>query len=60
MNMDKIPIEMFNESGEPGGETFSCGSLTITKAEFANAEKINDLIEWCREIQSQLIKIEGK
>lgn len=60
MNMDKIPIEMFNESGEPGSEVYSCGSLTISKAEFANAEKINDLIEWCRELQSQLIKIEGK
>lgn len=51
---------MFNESGEPGAEAYTCGSLTLSKAEFANAEKINDLIEWCRELQSQLIKIEGK
>jgi len=60
MNMDKIPINMFNESGEPGAEVYSCGSLTITKTEYANVEKINDLIEWCRELQERLIKIEGK
>ena len=58
MNMDKIPIHMLSES--PGDETFRCGTLVLTKAEYANAEKINQLVDWCRELQEQLLKIEGR
>ena len=58
--MDKIPIKMFSSSGEPGDESYSCGTLVITKSQYADEEKINDLIEWCRELQDRLIKIEGK
>ena len=55
--MDKIPIHMLSES--PGDETFHCGTLVLTKAEYANAEKINQLVDWCRELQERLLKFEG-
>lgn len=56
--MDKIPIQMFQQS--PGDETYRLGTLELTKAEYANAEKINDLIDWCRELQEKIFKLEGK
>jgi len=56
--MDKIPIQLIQDS--PGNETYHLGTLELTKAEFANAEKINDLIDWCRELDERLFKLEGK
>ena len=56
--MDKIPINMVSQS--PGEEIFHLGTLELSKGEYANSEKINDLIEWCRELQDRLIKLEGK
>lgn len=56
--MDKIPISIFSEG--IGNDTYTCGTLVITKAEYANAEKINDLIEWNRELQERILKLEGK
>ena len=58
MNIDKIPIQLLNE--DPVSETYSLGTVEISKGEYANSEKINDLIEWCRELQDRLIKLEGK
>lgn len=56
--MDKIPIHMLSEL--PGEETFHCGTITLSKGEYANAEKINQLVDWCRELQEKIILLEGK
>ena len=54
--MDKIPLE---EAKSEGGQLRLYG-IALTKAEEANAEKINDLIEWCRELQEKVFKLESK
>jgi len=51
MNIDKIPIHMFSES--PGDDTFTCGTLTISKAEYANAEKINQIIDYLIDMENR-------
>ena len=43
MNIDKIPIDRFVEQED---STFTLGTITITKAEYANAEKINEIIDY--------------
>ena len=54
--MDKIPLE---DAKTEGGQIRLYG-IALTKAEEANAEKINDLIGWCRELQERLITLENK
>ena len=44
MIIDKIPIHLLTHS--PGEEEYRLGSLTLTKAEYANAEKINEIIDY--------------
>ena len=56
--MDKIPIDLIQLS--PGNEKYRLGTLKISKADYANSEKINDLIEWLREHEDRLTKLEGK
>ncbi len=49
MNIDKIPIHMLNEN--TGEETYTLGTLTLTKAEYANAEKINEIIDYLNDME---------
>jgi len=57
--MDKIPIHMLSES--PGDETFHCGTIKdITKKDYAVYEKINQMIDWLRELEEFKSKIEGR
>ena len=58
MNVDKIPIETMTYS--PGDESYHLGTLEISKGEFANSEKINEIIEWNRDLQERLFKLEQK
>ena len=36
-------------SQSPGDENFTLGTLTISKGEYANAEKINEIIDYLME-----------
>ena len=47
MNIDKIAIELMTYS--PGDESYHLGTLEISKGEYANSEKINQIIDWLRE-----------
>jgi len=49
MNIDKIPIHLMTES--PGNENYQLGSVTITKGEYANAEKINEIIDYLTDLE---------
>ena len=40
---------MMTES--PGEETFHVGTLVLTKAEYANAEKINEIIDYLTDME---------
>jgi hypothetical protein len=40
---------MFSQS--PGDESYTLGTLTISKAEYANAEKINQIIDYLAELE---------
>ena len=55
--MDKIPLDKIevNDDGQP-----VLYGVILSKCEEANAEKINDLIDWCRELQEKIFKLEGK
>ena len=44
----------------PGSESYYLGTLEISKGEYANSEKINELIEWNRDLQERLFKLEQK
>lgn len=41
--IDLIPIKLFKE--DPTTETYSLGSVTVSKGEYANSEKINQVID---------------
>ena len=58
MNVDKIPIETITYS--PGDESYHLGTLEISKGEYANSEKINEIVEWVRDLQERLFKVEKK
>ncbi len=49
MNIDKIPIDLITMS--PGDETYKLGTLEISKAEYANAEKINEIIDYLTDME---------
>jgi len=55
--MDKIPLEEIKKG--KNGEPVLYG-VVLSKCEEANAEKINDLIDWCRQLDERLFKLEGK
>ena len=40
---------MLSESA--GEETYTLGTLTLTKAEYANAEKINEIIDYLNDME---------
>ena len=58
MNIDKIPIETMVYS--PGNESYHIGTLEISKGEYANSEKSNEIIEWVRDLQERVFKLEQK
>jgi len=55
--MDKIPLEQVKES-EKG--KLSLFGIYMSKCDYANIEKTNQLIDWCRELQEDLFKVKGK
>jgi len=55
--MDKIPLTEVKQW--PDGKR-TLYDIPITECEYANAEKVNQLIDWNRELQDRLIKVEGK
>jgi len=60
--MDKIPLSEVKEQLNPasGQMVKTLFGLRISDCEYANAEKVNDLIDWCRELQEKVFKLEGK
>ena len=58
MSIDKIPIQLLTHS--PGDETYHLGTLELTKAEYANAEKINQVIDVLIALSERLTQVEGK
>ena len=46
--IDPIPIELFNE--DPVTETYKLGTVEISKGEYANSEKINQIIDALNQI----------
>ena len=42
---------MFSES--PADDTYKCGTLVISKAEYANAEKINQIIDYLIDVENK-------
>lgn len=63
MGIDKIPLEKFKE-GEDGSFAWldKNGSpiMIIRKDEYANGEKINQIIEELRDTQERVTRLEGK
>ena len=55
--MDKIPLDEIVRKGPKSSYLYG---IKISKCEEANGEKINQLIDWCRELSDRLNKIEGK
>ena len=37
----------------PGDESYSLGTVTISKGEYANAEKINEIIDYLMELENK-------
>lgn len=56
--IDKIPIHLLKE--DPLTETYKLGSVEISKGEYANSEKINQLIDIIRDLSDRLARLEGK
>ncbi len=44
----------------PGDESYHLGTLEISKGEYAMAEKFNELVDWCRELQENQFKRNNK
>ena len=58
MNVDKIPLKEMIYS--PGDNSYHLGTIEISKGEYANSEKINELIDCFRDLQERLFKLEKK
>mgnify|MGYP006908252209 CR=1 FL=1 len=56
MNIDKIPLE---KAKIEGGQKRLFG-IALTPAEEANAEKINQIIDMLRDLQTRVENIENK
>lgn len=50
--INPIPIHLMTES--PGDETYTLGTVTITKGEYAMSEKINQIIEVLNQISPKV------
>ena len=55
--MDKIPLEEVKESKTGKLSLFG---IYMSKCDYANIEKTNQLIDWNRELQEKVFKLEGK
>ena len=44
----------------PGDESYHLGTITITKGEYATAEKVNQIIDWMRDHERRIGDEEGK
>ena len=56
--IDKIPIHLLKE--DPTTEEYKLGTVTISKGEYANSEKINQIVDFLNEMDSRLFKLENK
>lgn len=54
--IDKIPIQLFKE--DPVTETYTLGTVTLTKGEAANSQKINQIIDILNELEQRLNDME--
>jgi hypothetical protein len=63
LGIDKIPLDKLTE-GEDGSFAYLDKQkrpiLIVSKDEYANAEKINQIIDELRELQDTVARIEGK
>jgi len=58
LNIDKIPIDTMKYS--PGDESYHIGTIEISKGEYANSEKINQIIDWLRDHENRIGVEENK
>lgn len=58
MDIDKIPLKEFKE--DPINETYSLGTLMITKEQAALCQKINQILDFLITLEERVSKIEGK
>lgn len=58
MDIDKIPIKLVKE--DPVTETYHLGTLQLTKAEYANAEKINQIIDQLLQLSKRITLLEHR
>ena len=56
--IDKIPINLFQE--DPTNETYTLGTVEISKGEYANAEKINQIIDYLNKLEERLTQQENR
>lgn len=54
--MDKIPLE----DATAQNNTIRLYGQEISIVEGGSIDKINQLIDWCRELQEKVFKLEGK
>ena len=55
MGIDLIPVKEFSE--DPTTQTYKLGTVTITKGEMANSQKINEIILELRDLQQQVTRL---
>ena len=58
MNVDKIPIKEMIYS--PGDNSYHLGSIEISKGEYANSQKINEIIDMLRDHEYRIGTEENK
>ena len=58
IKIDKIPIHIMQE--DPVTEEYKLGTVTITKGEMANSQKINEIIDTLKELEARLTVQENK
>ena len=58
VSIDKIPTHKMN--ADPIDETYTLGTITISKGEYANSEKINSIIDIINTLEERLYKLENK
>ena len=56
--IDKIPICLFKE--DPITDTYKLSDMVITKAEYANAEKINEILDLIKNMYEDIEVIKMK
>jgi len=58
MKIDKIPIHLMTEG--IGDDSYHLGSITITKGEYANSQKLNEIIDFLAELDTRVKYTEKK